>query len=101
MKVTTVMLMSGDVSYTSKFIGLLLLTLVRSVTLNNCSIIIKLQVGKGQFSEVYKARLHIDMSIVALKKVQVNSFKLCRKLGLYFVFLLNFNHFLAQLGNMK
>ena len=31
----------------------------------------KTQVGKGQFSEVYKARLHIDNSIVALKKVQV------------------------------
>ena len=29
------------------------------------------QVGKGQFSEVYKARLQIDNSIVALKKVQI------------------------------
>eukprot|EP00116_Pleurobrachia_bachei_P010623 sb/3470885/ len=29
------------------------------------------KVGKGQFSEVYKARLHIDNSIVALKKVQI------------------------------
>ena len=27
--------------------------------------------GKGQFSEVYKARLQIDNSIVALKKVQI------------------------------
>ncbi|KAL5269161.1 hypothetical protein ACHWQZ_G002849 [Mnemiopsis leidyi] len=33
--------------------------------------IVDKKVGKGQFSEVYKARLHIDNSIVALKKVQI------------------------------
>lgn len=29
------------------------------------------KVGKGQFSEVYKARCKVDGSVVALKKVQV------------------------------
>ena len=35
--------------------------------------------GKGQFSEVYKARLHIDNSIVALKKVQVTHYDLTKQ----------------------
>ena len=30
------------------------------------------KIGKGQFSEVWRARCKIDGSIVALKKVQVN-----------------------------
>jgi NIMA (never in mitosis gene a)-related kinase len=30
------------------------------------------KIGKGQFSEVYRARCKVDGSIVALKKVQVN-----------------------------
>lgn len=30
------------------------------------------KIGKGQFSEVYRARCKVDGSVVALKKVQVN-----------------------------
>lgn len=30
------------------------------------------RIGKGQFSEVFRARCKIDNSVVALKKVQVN-----------------------------
>lgn len=34
---------------------------------------IEKKIGKGQFSEVYKARCVVDNSIIALKKVQVSS----------------------------
>jgi NIMA (never in mitosis gene a)-related kinase len=35
--------------------------------------VIEKKIGRGQFSVVYKARCTVDISIVELKKVQVNT----------------------------
>ena len=46
-----------------------------------CNYRIERKIGKGQFSEVYRAVCHLDNKLVALKKVKVND-----KPGLYLVF---------------